>query len=93
MTGNNLIHIDFDLAYCPSTRTLDKAGWEAKWNVTELTGGPQFVSTSNPHLQSSPPAIYRGKTLTEVQDDVDVNQRPQEDAYDIGANEVSGNPK
>ncbi len=51
---------------------------------------PDFMSTTDFHLQSTSPMIGAGTTLTEVKYDFDGNARPQGADYDIGAFEYVG---
>jgi parallel beta-helix repeat protein len=57
-----------------------------------LTSDPNFISSSDFHLQSSSPAKDAGVSLPEVPCDFDGNGRPAGSAYDIGAYEQGGTP-
>ncbi|MFC1839599.1 carboxypeptidase regulatory-like domain-containing protein [Thermodesulfobacteriota bacterium] len=54
-----------------------------------LEGDPLFVDPSGGdyHLQAGSPGINTGETTTEVITDIDGDSRPQNSAYDIGADE------
>lgn len=74
---------DYNLYYPGAVDPEDKGSHSKR-------GNPQFVSSSDFHLQSGSPAINAGIAIPGFADDYDGVSRPQGNGFDIGAYEFRG---